>query len=417
MYVYHWFASPSYRDLSTRLSALRKHYPEDILLKTGSNLAEPDSRKNHFLRFSIKKKNGIIRVGTFGDSHTFGGEVHKEASYPSQLQKLFKNHFVSQTVEVLNFGKGSHSFQQQFFLWEKYAKLYEIDYVLYGPRGLYYERDLTFAYNFSFNEDLWFPRNRFFLSKKNKLELIAIKGVHPEDQYKKYYSLIPSLVALRYDKHPFQMWEKYFPFLREKLKNPFYYTPNLPKHVESPKINKILLKKIKADYNKKILFLVDTKWLFESYSDSKNLYNLNFIDSLSQTVFLYKVLGHKSSLGNELLASVYFNALIGKEKFGLNVFNCYFNQLDFSVDKGNLNFKNVKQIFIGTKSTPIGEVRLNTSDHYYRQGGGAFSKMKSVKTLIGFSGSSVNDFGLPPYFPVPFELNKESEIYITPPPQ
>ena len=417
-YIYHLSKFPSHDTLSNRLNQLRKYYPDDILIKTGSNLAEPELRINHFLKFPIKKKRETTRVGTFGDSHTFGVETHKEANYPAQLQKLFEKHFTSQKVEVLNFGKGGHSFQQQFFLWEKYAKLYGIDYILYGPRGLYYKKDLTFAYNSSFNENFRFPRNRFFLSEKEGLKLASIKGIHPEDQYKNYYSLIPSLTALRYGKRPFQLWESYFPFLRERLKNPFYYSSDLPEHIESPKINKILLKKIRKDYNKKILLLVDTKWSFESYSDNKNLYNLNFFDSLSQTAFLYKVFGHKSSLGNELVASVYFNALTGKKKFSLNVFNCYFNKMDFSVVKEHLDFKNVKRIFIGTKNTAVGEIRLNSSDHYYKKGGGSFSKIKNTKSLIGFSGSSVNDFGLPPYFPVPFELNKKSKIYIisSPPP-
>ena len=50
--------------------------------------------------------------------------------------------------------------------------------------------------------------------------------------------------------------------------------------------------------------------------------------------------------------------------------------MDFSIVKENINFKNVKQMFIGTKNIPVGEVRLNSSNHYYKQGGGSFSKTK-----------------------------------------
>ena len=409
-YLYHLLQFPSHAALSKRLNHLRKHYPEDILSKTGSNLIEPEARSNHFLKFPIIKKSGTIRVGTFGDSHTFGVEVHKEASYPAQLQELFEKHHTFQKVEVLNFGKGNHSFQQQFFLWEKYAKTYGIDYLLYGPRGLHYERDLTFANNFSFNENFQFPKNRFFLSEEGKLKLAVIKGVYPEDQYKNYYSLIPSVIVFRYDKRPFQLWERYFPFLRKKLKNPFYYS-DLPEYVESPKINQILLEKIREDFNKKILFFMDAEWSFESYSYKKDLYNLNLFDSLYRSNFLYKVFGHKSSLGNELVASVYFNALIGKKKFSLNILNCYFKKMDFSVIKENLNFKNIKQIFIGTKNTPIGEIRLNSADHYYKQEDGSYFK-ENIKSFIGFSGSSVNDFGFSPYLPLPFVLSEKNKIYI-----
>ena len=53
---------PSRDTLSNHLMCLRKYYPDDILVKTGSNLSAPESRTNHFLKFPIKKKSKTIRV-------------------------------------------------------------------------------------------------------------------------------------------------------------------------------------------------------------------------------------------------------------------------------------------------------------------------------------------------------------------
>ena len=61
-YTYHSSKFPSRDTLSNHLMCLRKYYPDDILVKTGSNLSEPESRTNHFLKFPIKKKSKTIRV-------------------------------------------------------------------------------------------------------------------------------------------------------------------------------------------------------------------------------------------------------------------------------------------------------------------------------------------------------------------
>ena len=380
-------------------------------MKMGTRLISPDLTGNHFLNFSQQKKRGTVRVGAFGDSFTLGTDVYSEASYPSQLQKLLDDHFPSQKVEVLNFGVPGQSFQEQFFLWEHYAKLYGIDYVLYGPRGLFYNRDLTLGKNW-INEYLFVaPKNRFILLKKGGIRQISLKGSSPETRYKNYYTLLPSFIALRYDIRPFLLWEEYFPFLRRKLPNPFYYS-NLPKHIESPMINQTLLKKIKISYDKKILLFTINKHIFKNYQTIKDLYNLNYFDSFSNRVF-YRMFGHLSSLGNEIAAHIYFNALIGNKKFNLNIISCYFNEKKKFVSK-NLRLDNVTKIHIGSKHIPIGEVGLNSIGHWNTKDSEVFfqSKLKNTKSFIGFFGSSVNDFGLSPYFLLPFELNERSKILI-----
>ena len=398
-YGYHLYKYPSDADLSKKITHLRKHYPDEFLMKIGCRLKKPESRANHFLKFSQKKEKGTIRTGTFGDSFTFGSEVNKEASYPVQLQMLLNRNFPLQKIEVLNFGMNGQGFQEQFFLWERYAKLYGLDYILYGPRGFYPDRDLTFQRNWTYkHEDFCFPRDRFVLSEENKIRLISLKGSSPEKKYKIYYTLFPSFTALRYDRQPFQLWESYFPFFKGKLTNPFYYS-NLTEHVEFQKISQILLNKIKSVYNKNF-FLFD--------------YKNNFFKSHQGVKFLYRVFGHSSALGNEITAHIYFNALIGKKNFISNVIDCYFSQetKEF-VTKKKILFNKIKNIFIGTKNISLGEIRLNSSEHHWRKRG-AFSQdnQKNIKSFIGFADFSKNNLGLSPYFPIPFELNDKSTIFI-----
>ena len=418
-YGYHLYKYPSDRDLSKHLDYLRKHYPDEFIMKIGSKLKTPGSRINHFLNFSAKKEQGVIRVGTFGDSYTFGTEVHKEASYPFQLQTLLNSYFPSQKIEVLNFGTSGHGFQEQFFLWERYTELYKIDYFLYGPYGFFPDRDLTFQKNWTYKlMDFYFPRNRFILSEKNKVNLIVLKGSSPEEKYKNYYALFPSFTALRYDRKPFQLWESYFPFLRGILTTTlplYFYYSDLPEHIESQKINQILLKKIKSVHKKKILFLTIKKSFFKNYQDIKTLFNLNLFNLVFYDKFLYRICGHFSSLGNEIVSRIYFYALMGKTEFEVNTLNCEFNKKSAPVHSTeNINLNNVKKIFTGTSSLLLGEVRLNSSDHYWRQEGASFSQNKpeNIKSFIGFSDSSTNDIGLSPYFPVPLKLSHKNTIFI-----
>ena len=220
----------------------------------GGQLDVPESRFQHFLNFSSLKQPGTIRVGTFGDSHTFGAEVDKTESYPYQLQELFKKKFPNKKVEVLNFGKNGSGFQEQFFLWEKYAKSYELDYILISPRGLYASRDLGFSVIWKFAV----PKSRFILSKDKKLDLVHIIGDTLEERYKNYYKLIPSWTTFRYDKQPFRVLKEFFPFL-DAVRNPFYYI-KISDEEEFVKINIIMLEKIKSLYNKKILFFTDPRF-------------------------------------------------------------------------------------------------------------------------------------------------------------
>ena len=208
-YAYYLYNYPE----PPEISHLLEHYPEDFLLKVGNDLRLPDDRFQHFLNFPSLKRKGSVRIGTFGDSHTFGDEVDKAASYPYQLQQLLNKEFPNKTIEVLNFGISGMGFQEQFLLWEKYAQQYSLDYILLGPRGFYSDRDVTFRIIWDFRY-FNYPRERFILYKGNDLKRVHIKGDSLKERYKNYYKLIPTWVALRYDQKPFKIWEKVFPFFK-----------------------------------------------------------------------------------------------------------------------------------------------------------------------------------------------------------
>ena len=200
----------------------------------------------------------------------------KAASYPYQLQQLLNKEFPNKTIEVLNFGISGMGFQEQFLLWEKYAQQYSLDYILLGPRGFYSDRDVTFRIIWDFRY-FNYPKERFtLLYRGNGLKRVHIKGDSLKERYKNYYKLIPTWVALRYDRRPFKIWERFFPFLRYNIQNPFYYTEMSDKE-ESARINTLLLEKMRNSHNKKMFFFTDHIPTFNMYQQIKNFYNLNHI--------------------------------------------------------------------------------------------------------------------------------------------
>lgn len=122
-YVYYLYKIPNPPDKS----GLLKYYSKEIVLKTGGELVYPKDRIQHFLQFSSSKRKDTVRIGTFGDSYTYGSDIDQKASYPHQLQKMFDRYLPDKKVEILNFGMPGSGFQGQFFLWEKYAEEYKLD--------------------------------------------------------------------------------------------------------------------------------------------------------------------------------------------------------------------------------------------------------------------------------------------------
>ena len=392
---------------------LFKIYPKDIILKTAGHLNTKEDRIQHFLNFPLQKDSNTIRIGAFGDSFTYGDEAGKTETYPYQLQQMFHTIYPNKKIEILNFGQSGAGFSHQFFLWEAYHKKYSLDYILFGPKGFYHDRDSTFSFFWDYKLSLP-PKHRFILSENNTAVKEAhIKGDTLLERHKNYYKLIPSWTALRYDKKAFKTWKILLPFLKNKIYNPFYYT-KIPERKEIVEINKILLKKIQKEYDKKILvFSLHQDFLLELYkSVSLRDYNFNNIDiNHRKKIPFYRVYDHLSPLGNEYIAKIYFNALIGKKDFSLNDITCSFTAKKENPKnefKGDLDF--IQSLKVIYKNTALSLLRANSEDHHWRDGSYKNYKVKNTRYLFSFSnaGSFVNSA----FFPVDAPLNLNWDISI-----
>ena len=294
-------------------------YDKEFVFKVG-NVHNANYKENYFLTFSKEKKEEMIRIGAFGDSFTYGAEVEKGWSYPYQLQKLFDKYLPEKKIKVLNFGMKGHGFQQHYLVWKEYAKKYNIDYILFGPEGSQPIRDITMVYPWASRHFLRPPRGRYILRQDGTLDFINIKGNTFFERYKNYYTLFPSWKILRYDKLFLDLWRKvYFPNLGV-VKNPFYYS-DLSDKDEAITINRILLRDIKAEHPRKILFLSSNEEVYNLYKEEKDFLNLNYLSFVPQTPLYYRV-HHYSTLGYEAWAKAFFKVLQGKTEFSIKIFQC-----------------------------------------------------------------------------------------------
>jgi hypothetical protein len=68
-------------------------------------------RKSSFTNFTKNKKQGVIRIGCFGDSFTYGDETKDGYEYPALLKNIFKEQGFS-NIEVINIRKKNNEFFQ-----------------------------------------------------------------------------------------------------------------------------------------------------------------------------------------------------------------------------------------------------------------------------------------------------------------
>ena len=391
-----------------------KYYPEDIVLKTGTRLEAPENRIQYFLNFPAEKPKDTIRIGAFGCSYTYSQTAYKEASYPRQLQIMLKKHFPDKKIEVLNFGIRGAGFDETFFLWEKYSADYGIDYVLFGPRTFHPNRELTFRA--SDNDYFEYPKERFVLSNGH-LQSVHIKGKSIKKRYKNYYSLFPSWTALRYDIKPFKVWE--WGLKSDFILNPFYYKSSFKEEnwfEESSKIYLLLFKKIEKTHPKKIFILKDAFGIFEDFNIEspkfKDFYNIHYINHSYEEKALYRHTTHYSSLGYEIPAVFFFNALVGNQSFSFNLIKCFYplqKKLKSKPLKAGNNFKlsELRSIKIKSKKTSVLHFH-NVNNYQAKELSENISE--DVKSFLGFM--SPLDFGNTAYIPLSYSLENNLKVYI-----
>lgn len=238
---YTWFWQPFIRE-----SRLINRPPPESWEKTASYLGRPTlkrignwntGRKSSFVNFSRSKSPGNVHVCAFGDSFTYGAEVADGYDFPALLQNLFLKSGMG-NVEVLNFGNSGWGFQQAYLLWRDVGRSYNCDFVLFGPRGWYRDRDVSFQHLRSHP----YAIHARFIWKDDGLELVEPVGSDYTERFEAYWGFVPYWRYLRYDRNPPASLQALAGRGRT-LPNPFYYYRGSVRE-ETQKINRRLLERL-----------------------------------------------------------------------------------------------------------------------------------------------------------------------------
>lgn len=249
----------------------------------------PEADKlSSYKNFPFKKKPNVLRIGCFGDSHTYGSEVGKEQDFPSQLQKLLGNRY-----EVLNFGRGAGSSNQMYKLMTVSIPKYEIDIIILGPRGFYPNRAVSFN---TFWSAGFIPALRYKIND-GKLVEIHPPGENFKERIKNYYSIWPTQSLLFFDNSPPSFLKSLAIILRKDLENPFYY--NRDYNSEARQIQNMQIREIEK-LGKPIFHITDSIYDFNNFKHLNSLQNYQIYQKPSLLEkFLYRAeVRHSSPLGN-----------------------------------------------------------------------------------------------------------------------
>jgi hypothetical protein len=251
-----------------------------------------------------KLSQDVLRIGAFGDSFTWGYDVEKDQDFPSQLQKILLAQGVKRKIEVVNFGASWHGYGQMYNVWKALSNRYSIDVSLFGPGGLFDERDILF--NHTSDIAPAFIHSRFVLEGEGLMEIIP-----PENEWHRrmteYYRFFPLWKYLKYDKRP-PAFIRGFLKKNTTIENPFYYS-TLPSNLEAAMIRSRLVERIRRD---------DKQTLFGSFIGNEKLYrdnpNLDFLNVQIPwcNTFVLLGAGHCSVFGNYLVANIYSQMLLGE---------------------------------------------------------------------------------------------------------
>jgi hypothetical protein len=367
-------------------------------------------KKSSFSNFYYRKREGVIRIGCFGDSFTHGDEVNDQYDYPSLLQEVFsKNGY--DNVEVLNFGAGGYGFHQTYMMWESANINYAIDFVLLNPPFFLNERDSTFNNRFNFSKDIYNLHSRYILKNKNEIERVDVIGESMAQRIKNYWTFIPSLRYLRFDSYPplFLSAPVSCVFPDKWLNgNPFYYKKNLIKEMAA--IYKILLTRMSQGSSQVILGTYDRHIL----DLAKGVGRGNFF-----TAFFYYPQGfpyiafayHNSPLGNKVVALQMFDCLTNKPESNLTLIETTDIDRPFmqSVPLKKIPLSSFKNISFEIDHVPVGrfyDASIKNS-HMYCQGPSCIPEVDTFSgtaslLLIKNDDISMLDYSM--FLPLDFEI-------------
>jgi lysophospholipase L1-like esterase len=176
------------------------------------------SKRRDVRHMFAHKSPPTIRIVALGDSFTFGSEVVDGHDFPSLLRdRLRADGFAN--VEVHNLGGPGYGLSQTVRLYEELRPDVQPDFVLFGPRGLWMDRDLSFVFASAGRDAL---HGRFVLDGDG-VRFVDVVGADHEAAFDAYYRFFPSLQYLRYDKATPPVLQALLPADR-RIANPFYYS-------------------------------------------------------------------------------------------------------------------------------------------------------------------------------------------------
>lgn len=264
-------------------------------------------KKNSFVNFDRQKPPGVIRIGAFGDSFTYGDEVDEKSDYPAQLQKLLRESRVP-NAEVLNFGTPWYGFGQTHIMWNELGRYFNLDYILLGPVTFFPERDTRFNHTYGLSP--YYLHSRYVLDEDG-LQLIDIPGQSYAERFRNYYSFIPDRRVLLYDRGDPAFLAALLP--RDSyVGNPFYYNKRNAGD-EAVEIQKRLLQDMEKAGTPIIAAVYP--WINAIKQATNGLASEKLcITQFSQLIkFPYRAqYDHNSPTGNALLARQYLAALLGR---------------------------------------------------------------------------------------------------------
>lgn len=286
-----------------------KNMNPSTLLRLGHVMLDKTSS---FVNFETPKADGVIRIGCFGDSFTYGDEVNGYNDYPQLLQNIFKSQGYN-NVEVINFGSSWHGFHQAFIMWKYVGEKYNLDYVLLGPGCFQYERDSNF--NHTGRENIYYFHSRYILEDQH-VKLIDVIGRTHTERMRSYYRFIPRDRYFKYDVQAPLFLKCLLPKGRQ-LKNPFYYHRGSVEEEILETYRRLLTEM--ADSGVQIILGNYTEKIVELGEElnRKNLFSTLLPRPLTFPYMATKT--HNSHFGNSFVAQLMFNFLTRKPNLRLEV--------------------------------------------------------------------------------------------------
>jgi len=268
--------------------------------------------KNSYLDYPQAKRQGVVRVGVFGESFVAGDEAAYGQDFPSLLAQRLKRAGYK-NVQVINFGVPGYGVEQSYLLWKYLGQKYHLDYAVFLVFRHDVERDDTFGL------PGYFALHARFVLGSGGLKLLPVAGRTPSEVVSDYYGFFPSWRYLRYDEREpifFRVWSA---SLGSRF-NPFYYRRDPGKELSEIYVR--LFRDV-AGHNRHLVICYSRH--FDFIRDAvalKKLPNVHFVfmGPLYQRLMSgYSSLylapgGHRSALGNEATAEFLYDYLTGDKR-------------------------------------------------------------------------------------------------------